>query len=118
MSKLNLSNVALQFRRPIRLLPCTIPGCRARQKARGWCSRHYSRWKRTGNPETSSRHEWSEQEDRLVLRHIQGVEYLDIDRTPPSTWMRVADLLGRSPPAVRTRAYRLRRLAHTNGGKE
>lgn len=29
---------------------CTIDGCDARALARGWCSRHWQRWKRHGDP--------------------------------------------------------------------
>lgn len=31
---------------------CTIDGCRSDAKARGWCSKHYQRWRRHGHPET------------------------------------------------------------------
>lgn len=29
---------------------CSIDGCGGAVLARGWCSRHYDRWRRTGNP--------------------------------------------------------------------
>lgn len=29
---------------------CDVDGCEKRARARGWCSSHYSRWKRYGNP--------------------------------------------------------------------
>lgn len=29
---------------------CAIEGCERPQVARGWCGRHYERWKRTGDP--------------------------------------------------------------------
>lgn len=29
---------------------CSIPGCEKRVRARGWCSTHYSRWERFGDP--------------------------------------------------------------------
>jgi 5-methylcytosine-specific restriction endonuclease McrA len=29
-------------------IPCSIPGCEASRVARGWCRKHYYRWKRTG----------------------------------------------------------------------
>lgn len=31
---------------------CTIPNCGKNHMARGWCSTHWQRWKRYGNPET------------------------------------------------------------------
>jgi hypothetical protein len=31
--------------------PCIIDGCDDPVRARGWCSRHYQRWARTGDPE-------------------------------------------------------------------
>jgi len=34
---------------------CTIEGCLGRVVARGWCDRHYRRWKRTGDPNLSRR---------------------------------------------------------------
>lgn len=30
---------------------CSIDGCDTAVKARGWCDKHYLRWRRTGNPE-------------------------------------------------------------------
>lgn len=38
--------------------PCKVPGCRrpvGRKGARGWCSRHYQRWMKTGSPTGSAR---------------------------------------------------------------
>jgi hypothetical protein len=29
---------------------CTVDGCDAKHKARGWCDKHYMRWVRTGDP--------------------------------------------------------------------
>lgn len=29
---------------------CNIPGCDRAHRARGWCTRHYERWKRHGDP--------------------------------------------------------------------
>lgn len=29
---------------------CTIPGCAKREQSRGWCTMHYTRWKRHGDP--------------------------------------------------------------------
>lgn len=34
-------------------LKCTIEDCHNKQNARGWCSKHYARWRSTGNPETT-----------------------------------------------------------------
>lgn len=33
---------------------CSVENCSKPVLARGWCSRHYSRWRNTGNPETPS----------------------------------------------------------------
>lgn len=30
---------------------CSVEGCDSPVSARGWCGKHYSRWKRTGDPE-------------------------------------------------------------------
>jgi hypothetical protein len=30
---------------------CSIVGCKELSKGRGWCGKHYARWKRTGDPE-------------------------------------------------------------------
>lgn len=29
---------------------CSISGCERRHEARGWCTTHYAKWKRTGDP--------------------------------------------------------------------
>lgn len=34
---------------------CTVPGCDGEVSARGWCIRHYTRWKRHGDPEAVTR---------------------------------------------------------------
>ncbi len=31
---------------------CTIDGCSAEHEARGWCKKHYERWRKHGNPHT------------------------------------------------------------------
>jgi hypothetical protein len=31
---------------------CAIEGCNEPVNARGWCSKHYARWQRTGDPLT------------------------------------------------------------------
>lgn len=36
--------------RVIGVAPCSIEGCEAVVFARGWCSRHYTRWTRHGDP--------------------------------------------------------------------
>ena len=30
------------------MTPCSVPGCGRPAWARGWCTRHYRRWQRTG----------------------------------------------------------------------
>lgn len=37
-------------RRKDHFKPCTIEGCNKPLVARGWCLKHYSRWKRQGDP--------------------------------------------------------------------
>jgi len=32
--------------------PCSIDGCELQVKAKGWCSKHWARWKRNGDPLT------------------------------------------------------------------
>lgn len=34
----------------LRTKPCTIPGCKNFIDARGWCTTHYERWRKNGNP--------------------------------------------------------------------
>jgi len=29
---------------------CAVPGCENRSRTRGWCPRHYKRWRRHGDP--------------------------------------------------------------------
>lgn len=35
--------------------PCAVDGCNHTAKPRGWCQKHYARWKRTGDPEAPPR---------------------------------------------------------------
>jgi hypothetical protein len=37
--------------RPLGRPPCTIEGCDKPNVGRGWCSKHWTRWKRYGDPE-------------------------------------------------------------------
>lgn len=30
--------------------PCSIEGCESESKGRGWCGKHYQRWKKHGSP--------------------------------------------------------------------
>jgi len=32
---------------------CTVPRCETKVEARGWCSKHYQRWYKHGNPNTT-----------------------------------------------------------------
>lgn len=34
---------------------CSISGCENQKRARGWCSKHWARWKRNGTPEDRPR---------------------------------------------------------------
>lgn len=31
-------------------MTCSVEGCENKRSARGWCSKHYARWSRTGDP--------------------------------------------------------------------
>ncbi len=33
---------------------CTAQGCHRETIARGWCTKHYARWKRNGDPEQAN----------------------------------------------------------------
>lgn len=35
--------------------PCTVEGCGRTSAARGWCDKHWARWRRTGDPLGSTR---------------------------------------------------------------
>lgn len=37
---------------------CAISGCAKHQKSRGWCSKHYARWAKHGDPEFTLRPTW------------------------------------------------------------
>ena len=34
---------------------CSIEGCSNKELSRTWCSKHYSRWSRNGDPEVKTR---------------------------------------------------------------
>lgn len=38
-------------------MECSIEGCASRAICRGWCTKHYTRWKRHGDPLTVTRNE-------------------------------------------------------------
>lgn len=31
-------------------VPCSVSGCSRQARSRGWCPRHYERWRRWGSP--------------------------------------------------------------------
>ncbi|MGP5098368.1 HNH endonuclease [Brachybacterium alimentarium] len=35
---------------------CSIEGCGTKRYARGWCEKHYTRWRRNGDPNVTQRH--------------------------------------------------------------
>jgi len=37
---------------------CSVPGCREEQRQRGWCTAHYMRWWRRGDPESMGNRGW------------------------------------------------------------
>lgn len=36
-------------------MECSIEGCEGKHLSRGWCTKHYYRWKRTGDPNVTTR---------------------------------------------------------------
>ncbi len=52
---------------------CSVEGCGRQVEARGWCSMHYLRWKRTGNVATAK-------PDRKQTRHFQTCVIDSCDR--------------------------------------
>lgn len=38
--------------------PCAIQGCKKHSVTRGWCSKHYVRWLKHGNPEVVNVTSW------------------------------------------------------------
>ena len=36
--------------------PCTIEGCETKRYGRGWCEKHYTRWRRNGDPNVTQRY--------------------------------------------------------------
>lgn len=47
---------------------CITEGCEARHHARGWCSRHYSTWRNTGDPLTEVTRHYSTPSEALRAR--------------------------------------------------
>jgi hypothetical protein len=55
---------------------CNIDGCRATARTRGWCSAHYQRWRRSGNPNGCGGTERGAPRrfyERVVLSYDDGV---------------------------------------------
>ena len=44
---------------------CSIEGCEAKVLARGWCNKHYKRWRRHGDPTTTKVKRWQTLEERF-----------------------------------------------------
>jgi len=47
---------------------CSIKGCDERHRARGWCEKHYTSWRRYGNPEQRLRVVYGPAEKRFWLK--------------------------------------------------
>ena len=52
-------------------IECSISGCGAPIKSRGWCKKHYTRWLRHGDPQSAQAHHGSFPEN-LLSRTEQG----------------------------------------------
>lgn len=60
-----MSNITPIWRRePVAITAqsCVINGCGAEHLSRGWCAKHYARWRRTGSPFTPSRRDMTVEE--------------------------------------------------------
>lgn len=45
--------------------PCTVPGCDRMARARGYCPKHYKRWRATGDPASVKRMIWAPANERF-----------------------------------------------------
>lgn len=66
---------------------CSIEGCNKPHLARGWCSKHYTRWQRHGDPNRQTRN-WSNEDDPCLVdgcqrrgRRIRGMCILHYHRS-------------------------------------
>jgi len=48
--------------------PCSIDGCRDIVKSRGWCNKHYLRWRNTGDPQATTKPVYSTDLDRFFAK--------------------------------------------------
>ncbi|MGN9802058.1 HNH endonuclease [Micromonospora sp. L32] len=93
--------------------PCAINGCDKKELARGWCSTHYSRWSRFGDPEASVRPRATSYGDESCRAadcgkpiHAHGYCPTHLQR-----WRKYGDPFG-SAPRTQKNIEQLRREAH------
>lgn len=85
------------------MVSCSISGCGRPVKSRGWCTAHYERWRRTGDPETPHRSPGRPQSGEANAnwrggKHghpLYGVYHAMIGRCTRPTDKRYADYGGR-----------------------
>src|SRR5690348_10783319 len=94
--------------------PCSIDGCADKELARGWCTRHYNRWKRYGDPQASVRVR-AENYGGETCRAAECQKSIQAQGYCPAhyqRWRSYGDPLGSAPRAPERTIEDLRREAH------
>lgn len=85
-------------------MECSVPDCPRKIEARGWCSRHYARWKRTGSVESGrDAIEWT-------TAQVTNLKRIFAAYPPPCPLPSAAELeqvLGHTMPAIKRKASKL-----------
>lgn len=76
---------------------CSVPGCEGKHHARGWCKKHYQRWRRHGDPETT------DHPRERVDDYLEEVRWLLDQGEPPE---RASQRVGVTAAAIARSAYR------------
>lgn len=115
---------------------CSIDGCQDPVLARGWCGKHYSRWKRTGDPQQlASRLKGDPNAPAVSSRFIRGERvhftgdgrtFVEVPRVRRGTrvmarrygWVFVCENCGREAFAKSSGANRLRFCSHKCAGRD